>query len=294
MKTFLLILLLLIFSNAYAEQKIVQAIITVAPGGGVDVSTRHFEKWLLEKKNIKMNFVFKPGGESVIGTTEISNSPKNGSVVGFTTIAALASVTAKNNTDFDFISATRKYAAVLVTNSKSGIINFDDYIKKVKTGHDFKLGQGSANQKIQINFLVQSIGPKVEPIIAPYKGGSLVINDLLGGHIDVAVVPYALVKEHISTEKLKILASTGPLIDHPQVVVLSSKFKDFPDYGGYCMILPKNSDAKEVLFWRKTMEEYLNDPKVKRDFEREDSQSYPVGEKFLREIIKEIQTKYPS
>lgn len=283
------------YNIVYAEQKVIQAIITVSPGGGVDISTRHFEKWLLEKKNINLNFIFRPGAESVIGTTEIANSPKDGSVIGFTTIGALATVTEKNkNIDFDFISSTRKYAAVLVVNLKSGITDYNDYVKKSQAGSDFKLGQGSANQRIQMDYLVSTIKPKITPVIVPYKGGGPVVNDILGGHIDVALLPYALVKDHVSSNKLRIIASTSKLTDHTNITILTKKYKDFPDYGGYCMIMPKNSDIKVVQFWRQTLDEYLNDSKVKEDFEHDASEAYPSGEKFLKDIVKEIQIRFPS
>ena len=60
------------------------------------------------------------------------------------------------------------------------------------------------------------------------------------------------------------------------------------------MIMPKNSDIKVVQFWRQTLDEYLNDSKVKEDFEHDASEAYPSGEKFLKDIVKEIQIRFPS
>jgi len=292
-KILITLVFIFVYNIVYAEQKIVKTIITVSPGGGVDVSTRHFEKWLLEKKNINLNFIFRPGAESIIGTTEIANSPKDGSVVGFTTIGALAAITEKNkNIEFDLISSTRKYAAVLVVNPKSGITDYNDYVKKSQAGSDFKLGQGSANQRMQMDYLVTTIKPKIDPVIVPYKGGGPVVNDILAGHIDVALLPYALVNDHISSNKLRIVASTSKLVDHPNVTILTKKYKDFPDYGGYCMIMPKNSDTKVVQFWRQTLDEYLSDAKVREEFQNEASEAYPAGEKFLKGMVKEIQTRF--
>jgi tripartite-type tricarboxylate transporter receptor subunit TctC len=184
---------------------------------------------------------------------------------------------------------------VLVVNPNTGITDYADYISKSQIGFDFKLGQGSANQKIQMEYLASTIKPKVTPVIVPYKGGSAIINDILGGHIDVALLPYhTIVRDHISANNLRIIASTTKLIDHPNITVLTKKYKDFPDYGGYCMIMPKNSDTKAVQFWRQTVSEYLSDPAVKDDFERSGAEGYPAGEKFLNGMVKEIQTRFPS
>ena len=145
-----------------------------------------------------------------------------------------------------------------------------------------------------MDYLITTIKPKVTPVVVPYKGGGPVVNDILGGHIDVALLPYALVKDHVTSHKLKIIASTSKIVDYPNIPILTKKYRGFPDYGGYCMILPKNSDTRIVTFWRQTLEEYLSDTRVKEDFEQDASEAYPAGEKFLKEIVKEIQIRFPS
>ena len=290
---FTLITTLSLFANA--EQKTIQAIVTIAPGGGLDLSVRHFEKYLAEKKNINLALIHKPGAESLIGSIDIANSPKDGSVIGFNTIGLLASVLEKNkNLEFELISATRKYAAVMVASQKTNIIDYNDFVNKARSGTDFKFAQGSANQKIQVDYLLSVVKPKINPVVVPYKGAGPVINDLLGGHVDIAIVPYAVVKDHIAFKKLKLIATTSKLVDHPNITVLTKLYPNFVDYGGYCLILPKNTDPAVVSFWRTTVEEYLTDPKMKEEFAKEASEPYPYGEKFLKDIIREYQRKFPS
>jgi hypothetical protein len=102
------------------------------------------------------------------------------------------------------------------------------------------------------------------------------------------------VKDHIAFKKLKLIATTSKLVDHPNITVLTKLYPNFVDYGGYCLILPKNTDPAVVSFWRTTVEEYLTDPKMKEEFAKEASEPYPYGEKFLKDIIREYQRKFPS
>ena len=280
-------------SVAYSSDKPVTAVITYSPGGGLDQSMRHFEKYLLEKKKIPLVFTFKPGAESLIGSQFITTSPKDGSVIGFTTLAGLADVVSKNKLEFDYVSATRRYATVMVTNSaNTKITDFNSLGSTLKNGDTVIFGVGTPAHKIQFNQLFFHVSPKVEQIVVPFKGAAPVVNALLGNHIEVASIPAAVAKLHIESGKLKVLSSTIKIPEYKDLVVLPQKYKDWLDMGGYCIILPRGTDPKILEFWRNIVAEYLTDSEVISDFTKDWSIAYQPGEvemkKNIDQIIKEL------
>ena len=102
-----------------AETKV---IMPFGQGGGVELSLKHIEKYLNER-NITFISIYKPGAEGLIGLQELSKSPKDGSVIGYTTIGSVSNAI-KSDLNFEYITATRKFTSVLVTNPKTNIKNY--------------------------------------------------------------------------------------------------------------------------------------------------------------------------
>ena len=94
MNKIILAFLCLFSFNIFAETKV---IVPFGQGGGVELSLRHFEKYVNENKNEKFIVMMKPGAEGLIGLQELSKSPKDGTFIGYTTIGSVASVVKNNN-----------------------------------------------------------------------------------------------------------------------------------------------------------------------------------------------------
>jgi tripartite-type tricarboxylate transporter receptor subunit TctC len=286
-KLLALVLALFIGSTTYANESIVTAIIPYTPGGGVDTSLKNFKEYLKEKKNINLVFEYRPGAESLIGSQAISQASKDGSVIGYTNIAGLASVIKNNNLEFEYVTATRNYPTAIITNAQSSIRSFDDLLTKLNNGHVFSFGYSSAMPKIQINQILSKTKP-VQQIMVPYKGSSGVLNDLLGNHIQVAPLNYSVVRDHIKANKLRILAITYPVDEISGITVLNKKYTDWTDSNGYCVILPKGTSAQAVEYWQKIFNEYLNDPETLQDFYKENSDPLPIGPVALKKLVAAI------
>lgn len=278
----ILLLLLLGYNVSFANT--ITAIIPFSPGGGTDISMRHLQKYLLDVKNIKVNFVFRPGADTIIGSTELNNSPKNGSVVGFTGITGLAAAI-NTGLEFEYVSATRKYTQVLVTHNSLNIKDYSDLLKKANQGTVFSYGYVSPAQLFQYEQLITFEKIKNKPTLIPYKGGSQLVNDLLGNHINLAMIPIIIAKPHIESGKIKVLATDKSLKDYPNIPVLSEKFPSWEEIGGYCIVFPKGTDQKVVSEWRSIIKEYLENPQTIKDFKEEYSEAYPTGEKFLKNLL---------
>jgi tripartite-type tricarboxylate transporter receptor subunit TctC len=124
---------------------------------------------------------------------------------------------------------------------------------------------------------------KSDSIVATYKGGGVVLNDLLGGHIDVAFLPAPIVVPLIESNKLKLLSST---------TILSNKYKNWINYAGYCLVLPKDSSPENIKFWNRVVKAYLSDPEVQKDIVLNLGTVPPSSTEFLKQNIFNLSKKY--
>jgi tripartite-type tricarboxylate transporter receptor subunit TctC len=275
----LITMMITIFSNfAYGfdpKSKPITVVIPFAPGGGVDLTFRNLQKYAAGK-GINMVAVYKPGAEGVIGKRTLADMPADGFHVSVSTIAVVSTYRLSNITkDVLPITSIRDSIMVFVTQSNNKINSFDDVVDKVKEGQKITFGYGAPGQKMFLDQFFSFVNPKKDPLLVPYKGGGPVVTDLLGGHIDVAAVPLSIVKSHIDSGKLKLLASDED-IRTPNVVLLKSRYQSWEKQDGFVFVVQSGTPQEAIQFWTTFLNEYLNHSDVKKSFEEE----FTISSKF--------------
>jgi tripartite-type tricarboxylate transporter receptor subunit TctC len=124
--------------------------------------------------------------------------------------------------------------------------------------------------------------------MVPYKGGGPVVNDLLGGHIDVAAVPLSIVRSHVDAGKVKLLglASRSPFEGYAGVPLMKNKYPKWEEFDGFAFVAEKNVDKDALTWWTNFLKEYLNDESVKKDFAKELTVPVEFGTENLERTIK--------
>ena len=111
--------------------------------------------------------------------------------------------------DFTPISLIASAASVLVVNSKSNIRNLNELISMIRANPGIGLGTagvGTTNHLATI-YLNKELGLKIEH--APYKGGVLAVQDVLAGHLPMALDVMNTSLPHIHKGTLVALVQTG-------------------------------------------------------------------------------------
>ena len=267
--------------------KPVTVVIPFAPGGGVDQTFRHFEKYA-DSKGIKMNGVYKAGADGLIGMTEIASAPSDGYTVSFGTAGTLAVLAIKKpDTKVIPVTGIANSVTAFVVSPKTNINTFADLESAIKNGSSLKFGFGAPGQKMVLEQLFDMAKASKKPIMVPYKGGGPVVVDLVGGHIDVAAVPFSLVRSHIDSGALRLLAVSDPAKDYPNAILITKKYPKWEDTDGFAFILPSHVDPEIVNTWSKILEQYMNDPAVREYYAKNYTQMYPFGPKTINKITKE-------
>jgi tripartite-type tricarboxylate transporter receptor subunit TctC len=289
-KNLLIGALLITFTNVYASAvKPIVAVIPFAAGGGADIAFRHFQKYV-EKKGVLITPVYKGGAEGLIGMKELETSSVD-STIGFGTVAAVAEHRNKNKSyQFEYISIVKTSVMALVTHPNSKIKTLNELESSVKRNISRSFAYGSPSQKISIDQFLKFNNAVPNIITVPYKGSGPLINDLLGGHVDIALMPMSVVKAHIDNKKLTLLAVslTKDLSYFNNIPVLNKRYSTWTNTDGFCIMLPQGASSTTVAFWSSLVHSYITDSQIIFDFELEHSESTTFGNVYMKKIVDNI------
>lgn len=264
----------------------VNVIIPFPSGGGADLTFRHFESYLLQKKNIKLVPLYKPGANGIIGVTELYNAKTDGQTVFIGTVGTIAEFKNKHpDKDIILVSMIRSSIFSLVTNQKTKISSLEDFEHRLKSNTRILFGIGAPTQKNYAAILLDNLGYKSNVDFVNYKGSSPLLQDLIGGHIDIAYVPFTLVKSSIDNNKLILLATDEEKVGNYNAPSLTNRFKNWEKTDGFVFALPPHTPSNLVEYWGKILEDYLNDKNVLAEFNKDYISSYPYSSQLAQKLI---------
>ena len=276
----------LLVSNSHAfdpTAKPITVVIPFAPGGGVDQTFRHFEKYAVKKG---LNFVpaYKPGAEGLIGMNEIAGMPKDGYHISIGTVGTIAIQRVKNpSAELHPVTAIRNSVSAYITHNNSGINSIQDLYKGTVT-----VGYGAPGQKMLLEKFEEMSKIKPNFVWVPYKGGAPLVQDIAGGHVQFGAPPLLISKAMIDSGKIKLLAvgSSQRLKDYPNVPTTNSLFPGWQDVDAFAFILPKNTDPAAEKFWSQFLKEYMSDKSVQEEFIKEYNELNEFGRRPVEQLIK--------
>lgn len=280
-----------VFSTEIRIQN-VNVIIPFPPGGGADHTFRHLESYLLQKKNIKLIPLYKPGANGVIGVTELYNSKTDGNTIFIGTVGTVAEFKIKNpEKNIILVTMLRTSIFSLVTNHKTKISSLEDFEHRLRSNTRILFGIGAPTQKIYAEALLDKLGFKHNVDFVNYKGSSPLIQDLIGGHIDVAYVPLTVTKSSIDSNKLVLLATDEDRVGHFNTPSLTNRFKSWEKTDGFVFALPPHTPPNIVEYWGKILEDYLNDKEVKSEFYKDFFSPYQYSSQLAEKLTQITLTK---
>lgn len=281
----ILSLLLLLFTNI-SYSNTFKVIIPFTPGGGTDFIFKHLQQYVKDTHHINLVPIYKPGAEGTIGLVSLSETNDDESIIGLATISSIVAYKNKfPNSNFAYISLLGKTSMALVSSNKSGITNFNELESEIKTGSNKRnFGYGSPAQKLLLTQLFLLNNNKISNFI-PYKGSSPLINDLIGGHIDVAFLPLLTVKNHSDSKKLMILANT---LDDT-TVNLNKRYPKWISTEGFVILLPNNVNNAVLTKWSQIIKSYIENKETVLFFKNNFIEETKFGKDEIEKSINNIQ-----
>ena len=197
--------------------KPVRIVVPFAPGGATDTLARLLGEKLTVSFGQPVVVDNKAGAAGIIGTDAVAKAPPD----GHTIVLALSNSLLTNqylytklpyNTqkDLTLVYQIANGPLVLVVHPSVPVSNGPELLKYVKANKG-KVSYGSygAGAYPHLAGAYMSLTQQADMTHVPYKGEAPMVQDLLGGQIQMAYASALQVKQHVEAGKLKALGVTG-------------------------------------------------------------------------------------
>jgi tripartite-type tricarboxylate transporter receptor subunit TctC len=241
--------------NAYPAKPI-KLVIPYPPGGGTDITGRAMAQRLSDILGQSVVIENKPGATGMIGAASVAKSAPDGYTVLFGAASEMAinaslfkNMTYDPRTDFEPVTLVATFPLVFiapVTTDKSLSQLIEAARAKPDTVSYGSIGSGSP-QHLAAELL--SSMAKVRFLHIPYKGSGPLVQDAVGGHVDMAVSSVPPAVPLVRSGKLRALAVTSTarseaLPDVPTMAELGFPGYEFNTWVG--VAVPKGT-PKEIV-----------------------------------------------
>ncbi len=239
-----------------------------SPGGGTDIVARLVGNKLSEIWGQSVIVENKPGANGVIGSADIARSQPDGYkimlVVGSHIINPVLTKSVPYNTDTDFTPITRLAVSplVLVVPKEGKYADLKSFIDLGKK-NDVSIGYSEGQTQLTGELIRQKAGVKVIPV--PYKGGSPLMVDIIGGHVESGVTSVLTALPHVKSGKLKVIGIAGdkPVDAFPEATTFSQAgFPGVQSLSWYGLFGPKGMPDSVVSKINESLLKATQDPVI--------------------------------
>ncbi|HWK70795.1 MAG TPA: tripartite tricarboxylate transporter substrate binding protein [Burkholderiaceae bacterium] len=240
---------------AYPEKPIT-LVIPFAAGGNNDISGRLIAKKMGDILGQAIVVENKTGAAGAIGAAFVAQAKPDGYTLGFLSSGPLAanmslykSLAYDSLKDFAPVARTTTSPSVLVANPSvpaDDLKSFVDYLKK----HPNKVNYGTSGNGSSPHLaaaLFESMAD-VKMINVPYRGGSQVNTDLLGGQIQISFSPILEAVPLVQSKKLKAFAVTSATRSDllPDVPALAESYPGYEVLTWNGIVAPAGTPADRI------------------------------------------------
>lgn len=290
-------LALLAAAPAQAEypSKQITLVVPFAAGGSNDIVARAIGKRLSEAWGQPVVIDNRAGAGGVIGTAFVAGAPADGYTLLLVSSTYTINPAVKSSMPFDTLKAFDPVAFIasspllMASANKLPVNSAQELIAlaraKPGTINYASAGPGSINQ-IAAELFASAAGVKI--VHVPYKGGSLAVNDLVGGHVDLYVSSMPQILQIVKSGQARALAVTGlkrspSLPDVPTLDEVGLKNYEASSWWG--IVAPAGTPADVIGKLNAEINKALGSDELKRFLEGEGAEAQAMTPQAFRELI---------
>ncbi len=249
-------------------------IVPLAPGGSADMLARLVGQHLSQRLGQAVIVEMRPGGGTVVGTSQVARAAADGYTLLFASNSLVINAKLRTNLPYDGIKAFEPVALmasspqVLAVNAASPYRSFKQWLAAARaqpgTVSLASLGPDTT-QHMASEWLQHTTGTQL--IYAPFNGGALAVNAVLGGHVDTVLGNLAEMSPHIEAGRLRALAvTTRERLSALQQVptIAESGYPGFEAIAWFGVAVPAGTPQEVIQVLAEGVKSAVSDPEIRR------------------------------
>ena len=279
--------------------KPIRIVVASAAGGASDIVSRLLADRMRIKLGQPVVVEAKPGANGNIAAEFVAAAPADGHTLMMGTIGVMAinaslyrNVKYDPLKDFDPVARLVSFSNILVVKSALPVKTVAELIAYVKERPDAvrygSPGAGGSPHMAMVTFN-QMAGLKL--VHVPYKGAAAALNDLMGGHIDLAFSDPLLTLQHVGGDRIRALGVSGSkrLSSAPDIpTVAEAGLPGFDVSGWLGFVAPAGTPAARIGKLNAVVNEILEMPDVQAKLVEQGAEIIPgTPQEFGAHIRKE-------
>ncbi|MEI6720946.1 MAG: tripartite tricarboxylate transporter substrate binding protein [Betaproteobacteria bacterium] len=258
MRLFAAVIAALVAVAAHAQTvfptKPVRIVVPYAPGGGTDIISRQIAQKLGEAWGQNVFVENRPGANGITGTDLVLKSAPDGHNLVVVVAAHVINSSLQTKMPYDPVADVAP--VTLIARSPWVIVSIPtlpaktlgEFVAYAKANPGkLRFGSSEPSSRLAGEQFKQLAGINLEHI--PYKGGSQIMTDMLGGQIETGFTSTLTVLQHYKSGKLKVLAVAGKArhASMPDVpTAIEAGYPEYETYAWYGMYAPKGTPREIV------------------------------------------------
>jgi tripartite-type tricarboxylate transporter receptor subunit TctC len=246
-----------------------------APGGAVDVIARTFSQKLNEAIGQSVVVDNRPGAGTNIGTEMVVRAAADGYTILLTS-AVIATNVSLYKLSFDPIrdlapvSQPLQSPFVVMINPSVPAKNMQEFLALARSrGNELTLGSAGAGTTTHLMFeLLKAMG-KFNMVHVPYKGGAPALNAVIGGEVQMSILPVTIVMPQAKAGRVRALAVTSAkrVEQLPELpTVAESGIPGYDPIGWYAVFAPAGTPRAVIMRLNTEINRILQQADVKERF----------------------------
>lgn len=291
------------FAGLAQSDRPITFILPVGVGSGVDTITRAGLDALSAALGRPVVVDNKPGAGGIIGTSSIVQAKPDGSTYGMVSNNHVVFPSVYKSVPFDPIADITPVSVVgstpflLVANpSRVKARTVQELIQEMQARPDEYTYASSGNGTIlhlAVEMFVHQAGVKGRHI--PYRGVGPMMNDLIGGQVDIGVLALPAVRAQVESGALRALGACGdhrmPLL--PELATLAEQgLSNYECSGWFAAVAPANLPEADVQRMYQALKEAFNAPEVQKRMQAQGNTIFAMDPAKTAAFFKSEMAKY--
>lgn len=238
-----------------------------APGGSADTIGRLLAESVSESTGWDVIVDNRPGGGGAVMSAGLRGAPADGQHLGVAVSSALAAALAAEGgapfavEDFDWLGTVAVAPGAFLAKPDAEFNDMPGLIEYAKENGGALVGVPDKGTELMVRAIARDSGAELTPV--PAKGGSEVMAQIMGGHVDAGFDGGRHV-DYITSDDLKMIAAaTNERHSYaPDISTVIEQGYDYSMEPWFVVMAPEGLPEEAITAWQDAIDAAVQDPKL--------------------------------